>query len=93
MDAINNPHDVYFRERFTRREIAQNFLRWHLPAELLAFVDLDSLEISKDSLGVQGVAGLVFGSCLPVAPASLRSGWFQASRPTPARFRTACLVC
>ncbi|MFW5724364.1 MAG: Rpn family recombination-promoting nuclease/putative transposase, partial [Halochromatium sp.] len=49
MDKINNPHDVYFRESFTRREIAQDFLRWHLPAELLAFVDLDSLEISKDS--------------------------------------------
>ncbi len=32
MDEINNPHDVYFRERFTRREIAQDFLRWHLPA-------------------------------------------------------------
>ena len=49
MDKINNPHDVYFRESFTRREIAQDFLRWHLPAELLEFVDLDSLEISKDS--------------------------------------------
>ena len=49
MDEINNPHDIYFRESFTRREIAQDFLRWHLPAELLEFVDLDSLEISKDS--------------------------------------------
>ncbi|MBK5929953.1 Rpn family recombination-promoting nuclease/putative transposase [Halochromatium salexigens] len=49
MDEINNPHDVYFRESFTRREIAQDFLRQHLPAELLAVVDLDSLEISKDS--------------------------------------------
>jgi len=49
MDTINNPHDVDFRESFTRREIAQDFLRWHLPAELLEFVDLDSLEISKDS--------------------------------------------
>ena len=49
MDEINNPHDVYFRESLTRREIVQDFLRWHLPAELLAFVDLGSLEISKDS--------------------------------------------
>ncbi|MBK5931278.1 Rpn family recombination-promoting nuclease/putative transposase [Halochromatium salexigens] len=49
MDEINNPHDVYFRESFTRREIAQDFLRQHLPAELLEVVDLDSLEISKDS--------------------------------------------
>ncbi|MBK5929958.1 Rpn family recombination-promoting nuclease/putative transposase [Halochromatium salexigens] len=49
MDEINNPHDVYFRERFTRREIAQDFLRQQLPAELLEVVDLESLEISKDS--------------------------------------------
>ena len=49
MDEINNLHDVDFRERFTRREISQDFLRWHLPAELLEYVDLDSLEISKDS--------------------------------------------
>jgi predicted transposase YdaD len=49
MDEINHPHDVDFRERFTRREIAQDFLRWRLPAELLEFVDLDSLEISKES--------------------------------------------
>ncbi|MCF8003021.1 MAG: Rpn family recombination-promoting nuclease/putative transposase [Chromatiaceae bacterium] len=49
MDEINNPHDVYFRERFTRREIAQDFLRQQRPAELLEVVDLDSLEISKDS--------------------------------------------
>ncbi|MEA1052764.1 Rpn family recombination-promoting nuclease/putative transposase [Lamprobacter modestohalophilus] len=49
MDEINNPHDVYFRESFTRREIAQDFLRQQLPAELLEVVDLDSLEISKDS--------------------------------------------
>ena len=49
MDEINHPHDVDFRESFTCREIAQDFLRWHLPAELRAFVDLDSLEMSKDS--------------------------------------------
>ncbi|MEA3643410.1 MAG: Rpn family recombination-promoting nuclease/putative transposase, partial [Lamprobacter sp.] len=29
--------------------MAQDVLRWHLPSERLAFVDLDSLEISKDS--------------------------------------------
>ncbi|WP_200252575.1 Rpn family recombination-promoting nuclease/putative transposase [Lamprobacter modestohalophilus] len=49
IDEINNPHDVYFRESFTRREIAQDFLRQQRPTELLEVVDLDSLEISKDS--------------------------------------------
>ena len=49
MDTIGTPHDVFFRESFGRREIAQDFLRNHLPAELLQGLDLDSLEISKDS--------------------------------------------
>ena len=49
MDTISNPHDVFFRESFGRREIAQDFLRHQLPAELLQGLDLDSLEISKDS--------------------------------------------
>ncbi|MBK5929963.1 Rpn family recombination-promoting nuclease/putative transposase [Halochromatium salexigens] len=40
MEEINNPHDVYFRESFTRREIAQDFLRQQLPAELLELEQL-----------------------------------------------------
>ena len=49
MDDITNPHDVYFRESFGRSEIARDFLRVHLPDAVLAEVDLDSLEISKDT--------------------------------------------
>jgi hypothetical protein len=49
MDDIANPHDVYFRESFGRSEIARDFLRVHLPDVVLAEVDLDSLEISKDT--------------------------------------------
>ncbi len=49
MDEIANPHDAYFRESFGRAEIAQDFLRVHLPDAVLAEVDLDSLEISKDT--------------------------------------------
>ncbi|MFB1502052.1 Rpn family recombination-promoting nuclease/putative transposase, partial [Thiocapsa sp. N5-Cardenillas] len=49
MDEIASPHDTFFRESFSRREIALDFLRWHLPAELLAEIDLDTLDIGKDS--------------------------------------------
>jgi hypothetical protein len=49
MDEIASPHDTFFRESFSRREIATDFLRWHLPADLLAEIDLDTLEIGKDS--------------------------------------------
>ncbi|WP_295443534.1 Rpn family recombination-promoting nuclease/putative transposase [uncultured Thiodictyon sp.] len=49
MDEIATPHDAYFRESFGRREIAADFLRQQLPAELLADVDLGTLEIFKDT--------------------------------------------
>jgi predicted transposase/invertase (TIGR01784 family) len=49
MDEIANPHDAYFRESFGRSEIASDFLRVHLPAAVFAEIDLDSLEISKDT--------------------------------------------
>ncbi|WP_295450681.1 Rpn family recombination-promoting nuclease/putative transposase [uncultured Thiodictyon sp.] len=49
MDDITAPHDAFFRESFGRREIAQDFLRHHLPRELLAEIDLDTLEFSKDT--------------------------------------------
>jgi predicted transposase/invertase (TIGR01784 family) len=49
MDEIATPHDTYFRESFGRREVAQDFLRAQLPAELLAELDLDSLAVAKDS--------------------------------------------
>ncbi len=49
MDEIATPHDTFFRESFGRREIAEDFLRHHLPAELLAEIELGTLEISKDT--------------------------------------------
>ena len=49
MDDIAAPHDTYFRESFSRRYIAEDFLRHHLPAPLLAEMDLTSLEVSNDT--------------------------------------------
>ncbi|WP_295587791.1 Rpn family recombination-promoting nuclease/putative transposase [uncultured Lamprocystis sp.] len=54
MDTIANPHDtVLFRESFGQREIAPDFLRHQLPAPLLAVIDLETLEIAKDSYVAQ----------------------------------------
>lgn len=49
MDPTPNPHDRFFRESFGRRDIARDFLRHHLPEELLAQLDLETLTIAKDS--------------------------------------------
>ena len=49
MDVIANPHDAFFRESFSRREVAADFLQNHLPPALLAQLDLNSLELDKDS--------------------------------------------
>jgi predicted transposase/invertase (TIGR01784 family) len=49
MDQITSPHDTYFRESFGRREVARDFLSCWLPPRLLADIDLDSLEIAKDT--------------------------------------------
>jgi hypothetical protein len=49
MDDIATPHDAFFRESFGRREVAEDFLRQHLPAALLAEVELRTLEISNDT--------------------------------------------
>ena len=49
MGEIANPHDTYFRESFGRAEVARDFLCVHLPPAVLAELDLDSLEIAKDS--------------------------------------------
>lgn len=49
MDEIATPHDTFFRESFGRREIAVDFLRWQLPAALLAELDLGTLTIAKDT--------------------------------------------
>jgi hypothetical protein len=49
MDSIASPHDTFFRESFTRQEVARDFLRCQLPAALLAQLDLTTLTISKDT--------------------------------------------
>jgi predicted transposase/invertase (TIGR01784 family) len=49
MDEIGSAHDRYFRESFGRVEVARDFLRHNLPADLLALVDLETLEVSSET--------------------------------------------
>ncbi|RMD98278.1 MAG: hypothetical protein D6814_07860, partial [Calditrichaeota bacterium] len=36
MQEITNPHDRFFKESFSRRETARDFLQNYLPAEIVA---------------------------------------------------------
>ncbi len=49
MNDITNPHDRLFREIWSDRDTARDFLANYLPPDVLALTDLDSLEICKDS--------------------------------------------
>jgi len=49
MDQVYNAHDKLFRETWSNKENARSFLMNYLPDNVLELVDMDSLEISKDS--------------------------------------------
>ncbi|MCP4405650.1 MAG: Rpn family recombination-promoting nuclease/putative transposase [bacterium] len=44
-----NPHDAFFKEVFTRREVAIDFFRRYLPADILEQIEPETLEYRKDS--------------------------------------------
>ena len=46
---VTNPHDKLFRETWSNLENARSFLQHYLPGHVLRLIDLESLEISKDS--------------------------------------------
>ena len=48
-DRLNNPHDKYFRESFSRKETVRSFIRQYLPSGVCRQLDLNKLEIVKDS--------------------------------------------
>lgn len=49
MGDIANPHDKLFRETWSNRAFALDFLQNYLPDAILRQINLDSLNISKDS--------------------------------------------
>ena len=49
MAEISNPHDRFFREVFSYPEAAQDFVRYYLPPEVAATLDVPTLELSRES--------------------------------------------
>ena len=44
-----NPHDRFVKLTFGRIPLARSFFAQHLPADVLNEIDLDSLQLTKDS--------------------------------------------
>jgi predicted transposase/invertase (TIGR01784 family) len=49
MSKISTPHDRYFKTMLSNKEVAQDFLEWHLPEFIKSRVDLSTIETKKDS--------------------------------------------
>lgn len=49
MAESNTPHDGFFKRLFGNLEVAADFLRNYLPAEILSRLDLETLQLEKDS--------------------------------------------
>ena len=47
MSDISNPHDKFFKETFTRLELARDFFANYLPAAVTAVLDLNSLTLQS----------------------------------------------
>ena len=46
---LGNPHDRFFKEIWSRKRVSRDFLRHYLPAAVVALLDLNTLELTKDS--------------------------------------------
>lgn len=44
-----NPHDAFFKQYLSRPQVAADLLRRQLPADVVALLDLDQLNLTKDS--------------------------------------------
>jgi predicted transposase/invertase (TIGR01784 family) len=47
--GISKPHDKFFKDIFSRPEVAQDFCRHYLPREIVELLDLSTLTQAKDS--------------------------------------------
>ncbi len=47
--GISKPHDKFFKDVFSRPEVAQDFCRHYLPREIVELLDLSTLTQAKDS--------------------------------------------
>ena len=49
MTKINNVHDKYFKTAMSDLQVAKEFMRQHLPTEVLSATDLSTLTLQKES--------------------------------------------
>ena len=49
MEQISSPHDKFFKEALSRQEAAMDFVVHYLPKNIASLLNVDSLEISKDT--------------------------------------------
>ena len=49
MKEIKDPHDRFFKETFSKKEAAIDFLRNYLPPQVIGIFDLSSVELVKDT--------------------------------------------
>jgi predicted transposase YdaD len=49
MIEIKNPHDLFLKYLLSRKEVAADFIANYAPESARLALDLDSLELSKDS--------------------------------------------
>jgi predicted transposase/invertase (TIGR01784 family) len=49
MAELLNPHDRFFKEVFSRQDVARDFLQHYLPTDVVASFDLSTLETIKDT--------------------------------------------
>ncbi|MEW5801737.1 MAG: Rpn family recombination-promoting nuclease/putative transposase [bacterium] len=47
MNEINNPHDKFFKNVFSTKSNAEDFLVNYLPGDILNLLDLESLEYTN----------------------------------------------
>ncbi|SDZ24492.1 Rpn family recombination-promoting nuclease/putative transposase [Tindallia californiensis] len=47
-NVVKNPHDTFFKENFSRTDVAHSFLTYYLPEDVLSQIDLTSLNPEKD---------------------------------------------
>jgi len=60
MNNIKNPHDKFFKEVFSRKDIMEEFLLTYLPGNIVEHLNLKSLEYTKDFLYRQISCGVFF---------------------------------
>ncbi len=50
VSQIKNPHDINFKQNFTNHNVAVDFLKYNLPSQVLAKVDVDTVKIEPNEL-------------------------------------------